>query len=161
MKNIEFEQLMLMLCRLRPSFMSNMETKENADEDVKRNFLSFSALGNPQRLLLFSRFFLSTGKSSHSFSLSLSLFFFLFLFLFLSKYLASYPSFYSFFSAGSSFFFFSRRARRRWENLISLLFLCLSKKKKRMLLLLSYRLDNLFLFRRKKKKKFLFIEQLT
>jgi len=89
MKNIEFEQLMLMLCRLRPSFMSNMETKENADEDVKRNFLSFSALGNPQRLLLFSRFFLSTGKSSHSFSLSLSVSIFLSLSLSFSQQIPS------------------------------------------------------------------------
>ncbi len=116
-----------------------MESKENTDEDVKRNFLFFfsssSSLGNPKRLLL-SSFFCRPEKV-------VTLFFLLSSSLFFHNYLASYPSFYSICRVK---FLFSSDERRRWEILLGSLFVYQKKKEDAATRLVSYRLDNLFYY---------------
>jgi hypothetical protein len=107
---------------LRPSFMCNMESKENTDEDVKRNFFFFSSL---LRSEIPSVYFSSSSSSSSFFCRPEKVVTLFFSLLFLN-YLASYPSLYSIYRVK---FLFSRDERQRWEILLSSFFLSVRKKR--------------------------------
>ncbi len=130
-------------------YVCNMESKENTDEDVKKEnfFFFFSSL---LRSEIPSVYFSSSSSSSSSFFCRpekvVTLYFSLALFL---NYLASYPAALLFLPLPLSLYcrvkFLSSKG-----NLIRLLF-CLSDEKKRGCCyfcsrLLLYRLDNLFFF---------------